>query len=532
MSLRNHFTNVEEAASRHPSRVAFKIPEFNTKTNEIQVDDITYSQYLLDIERFAAYWYHVLNDVAGIPQRSVIALCSQGYKYVDILHVYGIFRAGYITQVITLFPDAPYDLIRGAFESAKPRAFIFESLYKDSGAVRNALMPCYEALPSVDAVYSDIEHPLPQFPTVEAEDIAIIAQTSGTSSGVSKVIPGSYRWLDAKCRKASMRTAPSSQNKQDIYTRRGSIAFAGQFMFLAAAASHGACAVLLTNGQPTTSELVALIKKFNITKVHQFPQVIETHFQVARADPDVLSTFAGLDVLSYGGAGLRASEEEWAAQNGINLVNGYGSIECGLLLISQGTRKDPRNLLRVHPGAIVKFVPFASRDLDGDSGLLELVIPPEAPECPDKSRRAEDGSFHTDDLFREVEPGAYIHCGRTGDWINMKSAWLCDTKGIENNARELCSDIITGCVVVGEGRPSPVLIVESHSENLEVLPAEIYGRIAPFHAGRHHFERIASEKMVIAVPPGTLPRTATKGTVQRRTAEVLFEKNLDGLFGL
>ncbi|KAF5343317.1 hypothetical protein D9757_014158 [Collybiopsis confluens] len=84
MNLRNHFTNVEETASRHTSRVAFKIPQVNKETNEIDsCHDITCSQYLLDIERFAAYWYHVLSDVAGIPQRSVIALCFEGEKYVD-----------------------------------------------------------------------------------------------------------------------------------------------------------------------------------------------------------------------------------------------------------------------------------------------------------------------------------------------------------------------------------------------------------------------------------------------------------------
>ncbi|KAF5378972.1 hypothetical protein D9757_009087 [Collybiopsis confluens] len=202
MNLRNHVSSVEESAARHPSRVAFKIP-----------------QYLLDIERFAAYWYYVLNDVAKIPQRSVIAICSRGYRYVDVLHVYGIFRAGYITQLIGLFPDAPYDLIRGVFESAKPRAFIFESLYKTSEAVRNAPMPCYEALPSADIAYSN-EYPLPQFPLVKAEDIAIIAQTSGTSSGTSKIVPGSYRWLDAMCRKSSLLNTPSGPDKQDIFMWR------------------------------------------------------------------------------------------------------------------------------------------------------------------------------------------------------------------------------------------------------------------------------------------------------------------------
>ncbi|KAF5343313.1 hypothetical protein D9757_014163 [Collybiopsis confluens] len=509
MNLRNHVSSVEESAARHPSRVAFKIPWVNTETNEIDGwRDITYSQYLLDIERFAAYWYYVLNDVAKIPQRSVIAIW--GYRYVDVLHVYGIFRAGYITQLIGLFPDAPYDLIRGVFESAKPRAFIFESLYKTSEAVRNAPMPCYEALPSADIAYSN-EYPLPQFPLVKAEDIAIIAQTSGTSSGTSKIVPGSYRWLDAMCRKSSLLNTPSGPDKQDIFMWRGPIGFVGQFATFTSTAYHAACVVQPRNGLPLTNELVSMIKQCNINKIHQFSPFIEKHFRAARNDPDILSTFCALDEIFYDGLSLRASEEKWAYQNGINLVNIFGSTECGGgLLISEGTRKDPRNLLRPYTGAILKFVPNDFHELAGDSDLVELIVPPEAPDCPDKSQRAEDGGFHLGDLFREIEPGA----------------------GIEENVGELCSDIITGCVALGEGRPSPVLIVESHSENFEALPMEIYGRIALFHAARHPFERIVSEKMIIAVPTGTLPRTVSKGTVQRRKAEAMFQKDIDSVFGL
>ncbi|KAF5388772.1 hypothetical protein D9757_005614 [Collybiopsis confluens] len=183
--LHNHLTNVEAAASRYPSRVAFKIPCMSETTEIEGWHDITYSQYLIDIERFASYWFYVLDSV-GIPQRSVIAVCSRGYNYVDVLHVYGISRAGYVPQLINFFPDATYDLIRAVFESAKPRAFIFESLYKNSGAVRNAPMPCYEALSSVNVAHST-QHPLPGLLKVEAEDVALIVQTSGTTSGVSKV---------------------------------------------------------------------------------------------------------------------------------------------------------------------------------------------------------------------------------------------------------------------------------------------------------------------------------------------------------
>ncbi|KAF5392253.1 hypothetical protein D9757_001533 [Collybiopsis confluens] len=544
MILRTHLTNVEEAAARHPSRVAFKIPRANEKINVDGWHDVTYTQYLLDIERFAAYWYHVLNGVAGIPQRSVIAICSRGYNYIDVLHVYGIFRAGYITQLVSLFPDAPYDSIRGIFESANPRAFVFESLYKNSEAVRNAPIPCYEALPSVDIAYSD-KHSLPRFPKVEAEDTAIIAQTSGTSSGVSKVVPASYRWLDAVGRKSSLMNVPSIPGKQDIYAWRCahkklrrdnqtdvfSKSFMEQLTFLIGTAYHAACVVQPTNGQPPTNELVAMIKQCQINKIYQFPLFLEKHLQAARSDPDILSTLAALDGIMYGGSSLCASEEEWAFQNNVNLINTYGCTESGALLMSNGTRKDCRNLLRLYPGATLKFIPFVSQELDDSgSGLVELVIPPDAPECPDKSRRAEDNSFYTGDLFREIEPGAYVHCGRNGDWINMGNSQLCNTKDIEHNVRELCGDIITGCVVVGENRPSPVLIVESHSENLKEAPAEIYCRIASYNAARHFHERIASEKMIIAVPPGTLPRTANKGTVRRRAVETMFKKDIDDIF--
>ncbi|KIK68961.1 hypothetical protein GYMLUDRAFT_152439, partial [Collybiopsis luxurians FD-317 M1] len=216
--LRNQLTDVVEAASKHSSRVAFKIPHVNEKTNEIENwQEITYYQYLLVIEQFASYWFHVLNDEAGIPQRSVIAVCPRGYRYINVLHVYGISRAGYIFQLINIFPTANYDVIRGPFELAKTGAFIFKSLYKD--VVRDIPIPCYQALSLVDATFSS-QHPLPGLPKVEEEDTGIIFQTSGTTSGASKIVPGSYSWLDAVVRKSIIYNKPSTPNGQDVFAWR------------------------------------------------------------------------------------------------------------------------------------------------------------------------------------------------------------------------------------------------------------------------------------------------------------------------
>ena len=47
---------------------------------------------------------------------------------------------------------------------------------------------------------------------------------------------------------------------------------------------------------------------------------------------------------------------------------------------------------------------------------------------------------------------------------------------------------------------------------------------------RYLHERITSAKMVVVVPRGTLPRTATKGNVRRCAVEDMFRAELDTMF--
>ncbi|KAF9064026.1 hypothetical protein BDP27DRAFT_1474805, partial [Rhodocollybia butyracea] len=124
-----HLTNIEDATSRFPSRAAFKIPQVNPETDEIDHwTDITFRQLLLDIELLARYWFHVLKESSGIPQRSVIALCLGGYKYLDIVHLYAISRAGYIPLLINIFPNADYSVIQGRLNRPIP-VLLFMSRY-------------------------------------------------------------------------------------------------------------------------------------------------------------------------------------------------------------------------------------------------------------------------------------------------------------------------------------------------------------------------------------------------------------------
>lgn len=220
------------------------------------------------------------------------------------------------------------------------------------------------------------------------------------------------------------------------------------------------------------------------------------------------------------------------------MVNAFGSTECGIMLMSTRGGGRPYPHLRPMQGYKYGFFPISSSSSESTSGyqnaqgqFLELVILAESGDCPDQSLRSADGHYHTGDLFVEVAPGEYVFRGRNDDWIKSATALRCDTKAIEDNVRATCGELVAECVVVGNGRPSPALFLEAGvSMDEEKLKKEIIRRTRHFHSRRYLHERIVSTKMVVVVPPGALPRTATKGNVRRRAVEEMYKAQLDQMF--
>lgn len=64
----------------------------------------------------------------------------------------------------------------------------------------------------------------------------------------------------------------------------------------------------------------------------------------------------------------------------------------------------------------------------------------------------------------------------------------------------------------------------------ERLKREILRRTRTFHERRYVHERILEEKMIVVVERGALPRTATKGNVQRLLTEEKYKETLDDIF--
>ncbi|KAI0286989.1 acetyl-CoA synthetase-like protein [Russula aff. rugulosa BPL654] len=536
-SPRSHLSVLQTSASRFASLPAFHVPRTLSESGDVASwEPISYTQFLLDVELFARHWAHVLT-LDGIPQQSVIGMWLSGMTYVDVLHIYGLTRAGYIPQLFSIRlpnPDVVYELL----SKAHARALIVDPSFE--GLLKSCPTPTHRAATTVYDIDSH-DMPLPSLPTLRESDTVFIFHTSGSTSGIPKLVPCSLSWLDSAITKSHQISKPSgrTERNQDVTVWMGSMCHIAQtFMFLGSL-QHGACTVQPSKQAFSSNELSLMIRDCGVNRLNQFATFLAQHLRNSRQNPMLLALLQTLDDALYSGLALPQEEEEWARGNGIRLRNLFGSTECGAMLLSAWTRGSEM-VLQPLDGMSYAFLPVASQSEAGTSQaeqssaapLLELVILAESPDCPDKYLRATDGNFHTGDLFQEIKPGYYLSKGRDDDWIKSENSLRCDTKAIEDNVRATCGDLVTECVVVGNGRPSPALFIETNSDMSQPkLKREVLRRTRQFHTRRYLHERIVSADMIVIVEKGSLPRTATKGNVRRKATEDAFRTVLDKIYG-
>ncbi|KAI8972831.1 acetyl-CoA synthetase-like protein [Trametes punicea] len=535
VGLKTHLHALAEGVATFSSLPIFKLPIYDAEGDLRAWQPISYIQFQSHVEHFATHLAHKLQS-RGIASRSVVGLWSNGMSYVDVLYIYGIARAGYIPQLFSLRlpnPDVIYELL----ERANAKAIIYEPTLAD------LLSECpYPSFGAVDLRDVDIDDAmLPPMPEPSSpEDIVMIFHTSGSTSGRPKLLPCDYKWLDNMVRKSATVSRPLRKTGQDVTVAMGSMCHIGQtFMFLASF-QNGACTIQPKAVTFSTDELVHMIRHGGLNRLNQFPAFFAVHARAARQNPKLLALLKGLDEILYSGQQMPREDEEWAYANDLQLRNLFGSTECGAMLLSVRGGGQPSPALRPIEGTAYAFVPIeddaeggASEYKNANARLLEFVVLAESGDCPHVSVRAADGHFHTGDLFVEVAPGAYVNRGRGDDWIKSENCLRCDTRAIEENVRQTCGELINECIVVGNGRPSPALFVEP-AQGVQMdearLRREIIRRTRHFHSRRYLHERITSAKMVVVVPRGTLPRTATKGNVRRRAVEEMFKAELDTMF--
>ncbi|KAF9069154.1 acetyl-CoA synthetase-like protein [Rhodocollybia butyracea] len=522
--LRTHLSVLESSAARFSSSPAFRVPILDGQTGKLNDwETISYTQFLFDVERSAVYWSHQLRD---IPQRSVIGLWIGGFTYVDVLHIYGLSRAGYVPQMFSL--------------RLSNADVILELLIKaNAKATFNCHVPIYQANQVAEVDGSELSSvPLRSLPVVTESDMAFIFHTSGSTSGSPKLVPCSYRWLDTTVSKSGQIGRPRNEARQDVTSWM--VPRLMQDLVLIGSLQHGSCTIQPTTISFSTDELMEMVTRCGLNRLNQFAAFLAMKLRDSRSDPKLLSILSNLDEIIYSGMPLARDAQEWALQNGLNVTVSFRSglvlfKELGATLISVGGSGTDAPLLRSLEGVSYEFVPVDSAPLEGHQStarLLEFVVRSDSGDCPHSSLRASDGHFHTGDLFQEVLPGRYVPCGRDDDWIKSENSLRCDTKAIEDNVRATCGNLIAECIVVGTGRPSPTLFVEPAVDmDHDKLKKDILRKIRPFHSRLYLHEKISSPKMVVIVSRDALPRTATKGNIRRKAVEDTYRAQLDQIYG-
>ncbi|KAG5648080.1 hypothetical protein DXG03_007115 [Asterophora parasitica] len=528
--IQSHLSVLETTATISPLSVVFKTPIIDIFSGQVQEwQSITYQQFQRDVETHAKHWARTLaND--GLPPRSVVGLWIGGFTYTDVLHIYGVSRAGYIPQLFSVRlpnPAVIYELLL----RAKAKALIHDSTF--ASALGNCPVPTHLATSPDATKEQGVLLPLHD---VDESDIAFVFHTSGSTSGIPKLVPCSYRWLTSAVHKSHQASRPRNPQKQDVTVWMGSMCHIGQTFMLIGSLQHGSCTIQPSTIAFSPEELMKMIHIGGLNRLNQFAAFLANHLRRSRSDAKLLSTLVGLDEVLYSGLPLPRDEEEWAYAHGVPLKNLFGSTECGAMMLSVGGHGSNAALLRPIEGTSYAFRPIAPGQEQGHqttARLLELVILAGSGDCPDVSLRHTDGDFHTGDLFQEPAPGMYVFRGRDDDWIKSENSLRCDTKAIEDNARATCGSLIGECVVVGSGRPSPVMFIEPAVDmDHNKLKKEIIRKTRHFHSRRYLHERITSANMIVIVPPKTLPRTANKGNIRRKAVEEAFKDQLDEIFGV
>ncbi|PON27817.1 hypothetical protein TGAM01_v203584 [Trichoderma gamsii] len=421
-NLVSHLSVLYESASQFASETAFLIPHESNgdQKQDFSWDTVTYEQFLNDVERYALLWRRVLlsreisaGSIVGIP----------GFTYLDLLHIYGISRAGYIPQLFSIRLPNP--------------AVIFELISKTNAAaliyhgsfglnISNCLVPHFSLNSLPHSLSSKELGTLPPLQSPGPNSVIFIFHTSGSTSGTPKLVPCTGKWIDFMVKKSTVVATPRAASGRDVTVWMGSLCHIAQSFMIMGFLKHGSCTIQPSQIAFSADELQNMVHRCGLNRLNQFSTFISAHFRRARENPKLLVDLQMLDSILYSGLPMPQEEEDWAYKHGLKLSNIFGSTEVGGMMVSIDGAGSDAALLRPLPGTVYMFEPAVAED--NGRQFTELIILPESPDCPVESFRQKDGKFHTGDLFMEIKPGCYKFCGRNDDWIKSENSLRCDTR--------------------------------------------------------------------------------------------------------
>jgi thioester reductase-like protein len=380
---------------------------------------------------------------------------------------------------------------------------------------------------------------------IEANDVAFLFHTSGTSSGLPKSIPQTHH--------AAVGVLPCLPADGNPATFSTTPLYHGGIADCLRAWSSGATIHLFPGTQPiTTTNILRAIEQANtyaqgactvkyFTSVPYILQMLATESEGSQG----LSALQRMDLVGVGGAALPTALGDELVSKNVNLVSRYGSAECGFLLSSHREYKDDQawSWLRADPSLQPRFYDFEAQthnDAGDGPELYEFIVKPEWPHRGKTNR--DDGSFATADLFERHPdiPHAWRYHSRADAQITLVNGKKFDPSPIEGEllASAAGQRLLKDVMIFGTGRDVPGLLLFARGDVDVIDEAHLIGEIWPTleKMNRHtqNHARISRANVVVVKrepsAAATLPKSS-KGTILRKQAESSFHDEIERAYG-
>lgn len=199
----------------------------------------------------------------------------------------------------------------------------YDEIIKDSALAGDAKVYLAEEVPAHSGESSQVEDE-EWDSDLTLDSPVFYFHTSGSTSGIPKVVPYSYRWLQSAIDKSKeiMEPVATGEGHQDVTTWMGSVCHVGQTFMLLGALQHGSCTIQPTTIAFSMTEVDDMVKRCGLNRANQFAAFLSGRIKQCK-DKQVLggkaaSILAGLGEVLVCGA-LPKEDEDWALANGVKL---------------------------------------------------------------------------------------------------------------------------------------------------------------------------------------------------------------------
>jgi 2-aminobenzoate-CoA ligase len=423
---------------------------------------------------------------------------------------FAVLKAGAIA--VTTMPLYRATELRHMMEKAQIKHALCDVRLRDeleaAAAAFGGLQTLYFNDDGADALESLMDRKHPHFDNVDtaAEDVAIVAFTSGTT-GTPKAAMHYHRDLVATCETYGKRVL--RPHRDDLFCGSPPLAFTyGLGGLLLFPLFTGAATLLLEKCGP--SELLEAIDRFGVTTLFTAPIAYR-----AMTNSDEKHDISSLRTCASAGETLpKAIWEAWHAKTGLKILDGIGSTE--MLHIFVGSPQDevvPGSTGRAVPGYLAEIHDDEGRPIaNGEIGRLAVKGPTGCKYLQDERQAlyVQNGWNYPGDAYRKDDAGYFWYVARTDDMIvsagynisgpEVEQALIAhaDVKEVAVVAKadpERHTNIVKAFIVLADG-------CTASDAKAEELREYCKSQIAPFKAPRE-IEFV-----------GELPRTET-GKLQR-----------------